>query len=177
MGHFLYRRHFTVLIAIVGVLVVTVRWRPSLGIYPTFAVYGALHALALVVSLRGHESRVRRILFIGAAAALSAASVFLGVEAIHHVRPLPAMVHAMLVLGLASGFGAVCYAVLIRRFWTLSLSNRAALAMACGCVITTEFVLVSGLLPRTDGLWFAAPWWFTFSMMLGYQDGRTPHRS
>ncbi len=177
MGHFVYRRHFAVLFGVVGVLVATSRWRPSLGINATFAVYGALHALALVASLRKRGSLVRRTLFVAGAGAISGASAFLGLEAVHYVGSVPVLVRSMSVLGLASGFGAVCYALLIRRCWTPHLSHHAVLAIVCACILATEFVVVFGLLPKTaDGLWFAALWWFAFSLTLSHQDCRAPTR-
>jgi hypothetical protein len=162
------------LIGIVGAVAATSRWRPALGTSETFALYGALHAFALVVSLRQRRSRARAMLFILAAAAISAVSALLGLDAIHYLGRLPAVLGPALVVAFAAGFGAVCYAILIRHCWDPELSNRAVVCTACGCIAAALFVLLSGLLPKTpDGLWFAVMWWFAFSAALAYQDGRT----
>ena len=59
-GQWLIGRHFGVLACMAAALILFGRWR-SMGPLAAFAVYGALHALAIVVSLRNPQPLSRKL--------------------------------------------------------------------------------------------------------------------
>jgi hypothetical protein len=172
MGHFHYTRHFSVLAAAAIVLLVPNRWDPFGGAFlPTFAISGALHALALVLTLRASQALWRKCAFVALAAALSVLTLYIGILSLELFAILPAAARLYLVLGLCSASGAITYGSLIRHYWMPTLSPRSILAIALGCVLGTLLAFFArGYLPFLAGWWLAAAWWFAFSAGLCYFD-------
>jgi hypothetical protein len=172
-----YPLHFILLICMAAVLAATSRWRLSQGAVTSFGIYGALHASAIVLGVRGSRQRLRPLLFIALAACLSMLSVMVGLQGSRHIGTLPGMVGPASLLALSSGLGATSYAVLVRRFWIADLSLQAFAWIALGCVLASLAVLMSGIvLNAVGGLWIAAGWWFAFSGGLWCHDGKRMYR-
>ncbi len=161
-----YGRHFAVLACLAVVLAAASRWRP-LGTVDSFGLYGALHALAVVVSLRRPGPLIRKLAFIIIASALSVFCVVLGFHGRYLIGALPGSVGPLLLLAMSSGFGTASYAALVKAFWIDDLSLRAMATMVLCCVSATLIAARIGGLPKSpDGLWLALPWWFAFSAVL-----------
>jgi hypothetical protein len=159
----LFGRHFLVLLGLAAVLAAIVTRRPW-GTQLCFALYGALHALAVAVSLRPPRPLPSTLRFIVIASILSVSSVVLGLLGSRFLGLLPALVGPPLLLTLCAAFGAASYCALIKSFWLIDLSLRAIGIIALGCVAATWISLRSDVLPKSaDGLWLALPWWFAFS--------------
>jgi hypothetical protein len=80
MGHFYYARHFGVLAAATVILFLLGQWsllKDSLIV--TFAINGALHASALLLTLRAPESLTRKSAFVAIAVALSVLTLYVGI--------------------------------------------------------------------------------------------------
>src|ERR1700677_58815 len=77
------------------------------GIASQFAIYGALHALALVSSLTARPSLGRQIAFIAAAAAMSLATAWLTLVLVRRISNLSG---PMPILIGAAALGAWAYA-------------------------------------------------------------------
>jgi len=165
-----YPRHFMLLAGIAAVLAAASPWRLH-GPVASFGLYGALHALTVVLTLRALPSLRRRLLFIAIAASLSMLSAAVGLYGSHFIGTLPGTAGPFLLLALSSGFGAASYAVLVRRFWIAKLSRRSLVSITLGCVLATLVVLTLGILLGTIGsLWLALSWWFAFSTGLWYRE-------
>ena len=120
--HVHYARHFTLLVCIAALLIVTSRWRVSPGAAYSFAIYGALHASVLAASLRDRQPLVRQILFVAIAALLCMLTARLGLYGMRFAGKLPSFAGPWLLLAAVSGVGALSYGILIRRFWIRDLS-------------------------------------------------------
>jgi hypothetical protein len=136
------------------------------GIRLAFALYGALHALALVLSLRT-GGILRRITFVATAAALSAA-VTASALTLAPRAPHPSIT---LILVGAAALGALLYAGAIRAVLRVRLEPRVFLATisVCAAALIPATSLL-GEIPRTDGLVLAIPWWVAFSLALFVTD-------
>jgi hypothetical protein len=165
-------RHFLLLL-LAAVLGATSPWRVAPGVDSEFALYGALHASALVVSLRIRPSMGRQILFIAGAALLCVLTLRLGLSGMRFAEKLPGLASPMVVLMLASAAGALAYGVVIRKFSILDIPRRAIAASAALCLFA-EFAafLTETHFQMVRGLWLAIPWWFAFSGGLWYCDPR-----
>jgi hypothetical protein len=169
---FLYRRHVAALLAAVLSLYLFNRWNPFDEPYlPTFALSGALHAGALCVALRGHESALRKCLFIAITAFLSVLTLYIGILSLQLFAVLPAAERLYLVLGTCSLTGAITYGSLIRAFWMKKLSSRSILAIAVGCVAAACLAfLARSYFEFLDSWVMAVAWWCAFSGGLAYFD-------
>src|SRR5271154_6522296 len=133
MGHFHYARHFALLAAAAVVLFLPSRWGLFSGaLLPTFAISGALHALALVFSLRATQGLLRKCTFVLAAAALSVLTLYIGILSLALFAMLPSNSRLYLALGICSACGAISYGSLIRLYWLRVFSSRSILAIAVG---------------------------------------------
>jgi hypothetical protein len=172
-GQWLIGRHFGVLACMAAALILFGRWR-SMGPLAAFAVYGALHALAIVVSLRNPQPLSRKLRFIAFAAALAVVSTALGLRGSTFLGALSGLVGPPLLLAVSAGFGAASYGMLLKAFWFDDLSPRTIALIVLGCVAATTLALETDVVPKTaDGLWLALPWWFAFSLGLWCHDYRT----
>jgi len=168
-----YARHFLLLVAAAGALALTDRWRQTVSAIPSFAFYGALHSMTLVIALRQPWAAWRKASFIAIAACLSMLSVVTALGLNHALGPRLGGWAVAVLLTLASGLGAGSYALLIRLFWIPALSRRALICIPLCCAMTTLAALPCGTYLHTvGGCWFAIIWWCTFSLTLCYYEGR-----
>jgi hypothetical protein len=168
-----YARHFTLLICIAALLAIIGASRAISRADSAFALYGALHAFALVVSLRSPKPLWRQVLFIFVAALLCAATVHLGFYGMRFAGKLPAPVGPLTLLGILSALGALGYGILIRQFlkYSLALDALAITSLVCVPVTLAAFAAATHFQAR-NGLWVAVPWWFAFSACLWYYGDR-----
>src|SRR5271156_4289304 len=99
--HFLLLTLFSIGIGLLS------RLHPSGTLAASFALYGALHAIALVATLGSHLPLRRRCLFVAVAAALSALIFHLGILASPLSSVLPGIVGLYSLLGLTAVTGAL----------------------------------------------------------------------
>jgi hypothetical protein len=174
MGRFYYARHFGALAAATVILFLLGRWsllKDSLIV--TFAVSGALHASALVITLRAPESLARKSGFVAIAAALSVLTLYVGIISLVLFSVLPGTERLYVVLGVCSLSGAITYGSAVRLFWMRNLSSRLILAMSVLCLPATSIAFFARTYTELlGGWWLAAAWWFAFSGGLWYFDTR-----
>jgi hypothetical protein len=166
-----YPRHF-LLLACFSVLIGVMSRLHALGdLSISFALYGALHALALVLAVRGHPTIWGKCLFIVFAAALCALTFRFGAAAKELFGAVPGNVAFYSLLGLCSVIGAASYAILIRLSGLYVLTITEFAAIAAGCVLAAFVSLFTASHFHVLGAgWFAVLWWFTFSGGLWYFD-------
>ncbi len=172
MSRLLYARHFLLLSCFAGVLAALNR-PPFNRLFVSFAMYGALHACALVFALRSAPSARRRILFIGIGALLSALTLGVGLTARRLIGDLPDGWGLYVPLALSSAIGTLTYGVLIRAFWIPLLTLTQLAAIALGCLAATflaYFTLGHSVLSGPS--WLAVWWWYALSAGLWCCDGR-----
>jgi hypothetical protein len=172
-----YTRHFILLLAAaVGLAAagrITAVFAPgaslsAAAIATEFAIYGALHALALVLSLKVRRSLERRIAFVAVAAALSLSTASLSLSLLRRTSGLGS---ALPILIPAAALGALAYAGTIRRVLELSLAQRTAVltGAACAAAVAAAYPCVRHF---PTGLGLAIPWWLAFSGVLWLRDAR-----
>lgn len=179
MGHLHYPRHFAVLAAAAVVFFLPSRWGFfNAALLPTFAISGALHALAVVVALRAPFTLLRKSAFVILAAVLSGLTLYVGILSLALLGVLPANARLYMTLGVCSAAGAMTYGSLMRLYWLPKLSSRFILAIAACCTLATLLAfLARHFFPFLAGWWLAAAWWFAFSGGLWHFDTRAPGRS
>jgi hypothetical protein len=174
MGRFYYARHFGALAAATVILFLLGQWsllKDSLIV--TFAVSGALHASALVFTLRAPESLTRKSGFVAIAVALSVLTLYVGIISLVLLSVLPGAERLYVVLGVCSLSGAITYGSAVRLFWMRNLSSRLILAMSVLCLPATSLAFFARTYTELlGGWWLAAAWWFAFSGGLWYFDTR-----
>jgi hypothetical protein len=170
-GHLHYARHFMVLFACAALLAAVSPWRIAPGADSAFALYGALHASAIAVSLRVAQPLWRKLLFVAIAAVLSMLTQRLGLSGVQFVGELPGLLGPLALLTLSSGIGAFAYGALIRGFgiYRYRLGALAVTALFCMAATCVAFI-AAGRFHVLGGLWVAIPWWFAFSGGLWYYD-------
>ncbi len=172
-----YTRHFILLLAAaVGLFAagrITAVLAPGgsssgAAIAIEFAIYGALHALALVSSLKARRSLERRIAFVAVAAALSLSTASLGLSLLRRTSGLGI---ALPILVGAAALGALAYAGTIRRVLEISFAPRTAVltSAACAAAAAAAYPCVRHF---PTGLGLAIPWWLAFSGALWLRDAR-----
>ncbi|MGA2188150.1 MAG: hypothetical protein ABSH33_06435 [Steroidobacteraceae bacterium] len=172
MGILYYRRHFMLLACVSAALAASGRWTPAFGAVTACGLYGALHASAVVITLRAPTPVRRKLLFVAGGALLSMLSVTVSLYASRLDATLPGMAKPALLLTLSSGGGGAGYGILIGRLLGADLKPPALWSISLGCVAATLAVLASGIYLRYGGWWFAVAWWFAFSIGLRCHDGR-----
>ena len=140
------------------------------GIASQFAIFGALHALALVSSLTARPSLGRQIAFIAAAAAMSLATAWLTLVLARRMSNLTGPVPILIA---AAALGAWAYAGTIRSVLRLSLRARSTvwMSLACAAAVAAAYHWVKHV-PSAAGLGLAIPWWLAFSVAFALQDAR-----
>jgi hypothetical protein len=142
------------------------------GIGAQFALYGALHATALTLSVvaGARPSRGRRLLFVAGAAILALATARLGIFGLRAEGAIGGSSGPAAILAACAGLGALAYGALIRAV----LKNRAEAArrpkmkpligtsLACAAATLVSFAASRGL-HASGVLWLVTPWWFAFS--------------
>lgn len=175
-----YPRHFLLLIPAAALLWLLSDRATSLAgagdarVFLVFGAMGALHAAALVMSMRDRGIRLGKVLLF--VALVTCASVLTGVLPL--VTPLlrfaasrSMVFFVFLILVLPSAFGATCYWLLVRVFWLghLSYLGLMTTVVFC-CVATAGSGFVGQLLPEfladLVDLVPTLTWWVAFSLSL-----------
>lgn len=164
MGHFYYARHFAALGVAALLIFLLGHWDLlSDSLFVTFAINGALHAIALVATLRAPQPVWRKLVFIALAAALSVFTMYVGITGLVIFAVLPGNERLYAVLGLCAVTGAITYASLTRLFWLGKFASRLILAMAFLCLLGAWLAFLVRAYLDLGGWWLAAAWWFSFS--------------
>lgn len=176
MGRLYYARHFGGLAAATVILFLLGYWHLlNDSLILTFAINGALHAFAVVFTLRAPESLRRKTAFVATAAILSVLTLYVGIIGMVLFAVLPGTERLYVVLGVCSLSGAITYGSAVRMFWMRKLSSRLILAMSALCVLATSLAFFARTYTASLGSWWlAAAWWFAFSSALWYFDTRRP---
>jgi hypothetical protein len=173
LDHFRYPLHFLLLACFVLLMVAMARLHLADDLYAAFALYGAMHASALIIALRAHQPLWRKCLFIVTAAALSAAAVGVGIatEQLLGTRRGDSALYA--ALGFSAVTGAAAYGLLIRLCGFYELTARAIVVICCSCMLATYAAFVTLAHVHSLGRWWLAVlWWYAFSGSLWYFDRR-----
>lgn len=179
-----YARHFALLGSFTAALAVLAPWR-SAGIGAQFALYGALHASAFVLSLTGTSgpSLRRRLLFVAFASILALATARLGLFGLHAASTSGRQAGYLAVPAACAGLGSLAYGLLIdnallKKIGTggrLSAKWLGATSLVCAAAISCSAALIRAF--HTAGiLWLVVPWWFAFSGALGYAGAGWRHK-
>jgi hypothetical protein len=178
LERFRYPLHFSLLACFGLLLIAMTRLHLATGLSLSFALYGALHAAALVIALRASHPIWRKCSFIIAAAALSAMTLHFGIIAEQLIGTGRGNAALYAVLGLSGATGAAAYGILIRLSKIYELTARS-LAVLCGnCMLATCAAFLT--LARFHSLgrwWLAVLWWYAFSSGLWYFDRRNNQRA
>jgi hypothetical protein len=170
-GGLLYERHFLLLAGFGVSLCVMARLHVSANLAVSFAMYGALHAAALILSLRTRQRSWRMFLFIALSAALSAGIVRIGMAGMRASGALPAYLTPYLVLGSSAMTGAVGYAMLVHLFKVHALGPWEIMAISIACLGATDIAIFTSKHSQFFGPWWLAVlWWQAFSACLWYFD-------
>jgi protein-S-isoprenylcysteine O-methyltransferase Ste14 len=172
-----YTRHFILLLAAAAALAAAGRiiavlapggFPSAAAIATEFTIYGAVHAIALVRSLKAQRSLERRIAFVAVAAALSLSTACLSLSLLRRALGPGS---ALPILTAAAALGALAYAGAIRGMLEHRLALRTAVLMsaACAAAVAAAYSLVRHF-PSALGL--AIPWWLAFSGALWLRDAR-----
>jgi hypothetical protein len=172
-AHFFYARHFLLLAGCSVVVAAITRLHLLTDLTVCFAVYGALHASALVLALRARQPIWRRCLFIAIAAALSVMALRIGLFGGHLSGTLPGNAALYAVLGFSAVIGALSYGILIRLFGLFELTVGALALIAAGCLLAAFVALFTLAHSHSLGRWWLAVlWWYAFSGGLWFCDRR-----
>ena len=159
-----YARHFGLLCVFAAAVAIARPDRLSSGIGSEFALYGALHACALALSIGWGSARSlrRMVLLVAGGAILAMATARLGLYGLRtiggHTEAGPAIVVAA-----AAALGAFAYGTLIRSV-RAGPSPRALVAISCACAAAAVVALeICRRLQSANALWLVFPWWFVFS--------------
>jgi hypothetical protein len=173
LDHFRYPLHFSLLTCFGLLLVAMTQLHLATDLSHSFALYGALHAAALVIALRAHHPIWRKCLFIAAAAALSAMTLRCGIIAGQLLGTSHGNAALYAVLGLSAATGAAAYAALIHLSGIYELTSRSLAVLCVSCMLATCAAFFT--LTRFHFLgrwWLAVMWWCAFSGGLWYFDKR-----
>jgi hypothetical protein len=169
----LYLRHFLLLGAFSVGLAVISRLHLLSNLDASFALYGALHAAALVLSLGTRRSGWGQCLFIVLAAALCVMTLHLGIWIMHGLGWLPGNIGLYTALGVAAWVGAVVYGISVRLWGIRPLKPRSLAVIGVGCAVATYAAYLSLAHVHSLGRWWLTVlWWFAFSGGLWYHDRR-----
>jgi hypothetical protein len=170
---FFYARHFALLAGFSVVVAVMTRLHLLTDLSVCFALYGALHASALVLAIRTSQSHWRRCLFVAIAAALSVMALRIGLLGGHLAGTLPGNAVLYVVLGFSAVIGALAYGVLIRLFGLVELTVGGLALIAVGCMMAAFVALFTLAHSHSLGRWWLAVlWWYAFSSGLWFCDRR-----
>ncbi|MEP6883561.1 MAG: hypothetical protein ABJC66_02315 [Gammaproteobacteria bacterium] len=154
---------------------VATRLWPANDVSLSFALYGALHALALVLGLRTRQTLWRMALFIGVAAALSVLTLQAGFMAFKWFANLPGNSGLYAALGFAAMLGALAYGLSIRQFKMYEFPAGSMMLISLGCVAAEYGALFTLAHFHALGRWWLAVlWWYAFSAGLWYHEHPRP---
>lgn len=173
LDRFRYPLHFSLLACFGVLLIAMTQLHLATDISVSFALYGALHASALVIALRAQHPFWRKCSFVAAAAALSALTLHIGIiegQLLGISREDAAL---YVVLGLSGATGAAAYGVLIHLSGFYELTSRSFAVLCVNCMLAACAAFFT--LARFHFLgrwWLAVLWWYAFSGGLWYFDKR-----
>lgn len=173
MSHFLYLRHFVCLTCFSALAGLAAPLPVAANVSLSFALYGGLHALALVIALRARQPPWRMALFVGVAAVISVLTLQAGLLALQLLGSLSGNFRLYAALGFAAMLGALAYGILIRQLKMYPLPASALALISLGCVAAAYvgfFTLAHG--HALGRWWLAVLWWYAFSAGLWYFDRR-----
>jgi hypothetical protein len=171
MGHFLYSRHFLLLTVCGAFMALLGMWFPIANLPLAFAIYGTIHAAALMLSARKNLSARAKILFIAVAAGLCVMTVRAGLLGTRLSGAIPGTLGLYCLLGLSTMIGSVAYGMAIRLFALAALTFLAIASISAACALATVTAAVAAGHVGHLGPWeLAVPWWYVFSYGLWYFD-------
>ena len=169
-----YRRHFGYLFVAAIVLAVAPDAIPAwLDRFLTInALYGLLHAIAVVLALNLVDKWPKRMSFVAMTAVLSATVPLFAIYSTNLLGVNDASFIAAFAIGSAAG--AASYWLLVRAFWMSELSASSLLLTIFLCVAATMLSLVGSTLlsgfgardSAVAGLLPTISWWVAFSSSL-----------
>ena len=173
MDHFFYPRHFLLLICLSLLVAVAPRPHASSGLNASFALYGALHASALALTLRAHRPMWQKCLFVVVAAGLCVMTLRVGMAGRHLSETLPGNAGLHAALGFSAVTGALIYGISVRLFWISAMPSTSLAVISLSCLLATLAALFTGTYFHVLGPWWLAVlWWHAFSGALWYCDRR-----
>ena len=173
MDHFLYPRHFLLLICLSVLVAVAPRPHASSGLNASFALYGALHASALALTLRARRPIRQKCLFVAIAAGLSVIALRVAMVGRHLFETLPGNAGLYAALGFSAVTGALIYGILVRLFWISAMPSTSLAIISLSCLLATFAALFTGTYFHVLGPWWLAVlWWHAYSGALWYCDQR-----
>jgi hypothetical protein len=177
MDHLFYGRHFVLLTCLSVLLAVMTRQHFLIDLSGSFALYGALHASALVLTLRARQPIWRMCLFIALAAGLCFVTLRAGMFEGRLVGALPGNAGLYAVLGFSALTGAVTYGIAIHLFGIYKMSLRSLAVISASCLLATYVAFFTLTNIHALGRWWLPVlWWFAFSGGLWYCDQRQKRR-
>jgi hypothetical protein len=171
MAPVLYLRHFLLLGAFGVALAVISRLHLLSNLDASFALYGALHAAALLLSLATRRFGWRQCLFIVLAAGLCVMTLHVGIGIMHRLGRLPGNTGLYTALGVAAWTGAVAYGISLRLWGIRRLKPRSLAVIGLGCALASYAAFLTlGHFHSLGRWWLTVLWWFAFSGGLWYHD-------
>jgi hypothetical protein len=176
---FNHARHVALLGSLTAALVIAGP-RAGSGISLDFALFGALHAIVLALSVEPGAgiSALRRAGFVAASALLAWVIARLALLGWRAAAGLGESATPFILLAAASGLGAVAYGLSIRRLlanfsWAGGSAVKwlGAAAFGCAAGVLAGFALARAFHGAALS-WLAIPWWLAFSGTLWYIDAK-----
>jgi hypothetical protein len=163
MFRFSYARHFAALAGLSILTALCVRHAVMPAGVRGFALYGALHAAALVISVRNPVAWWRRISLVALAAGLSMLSFGAGLLVRSAAATVPGHGATYLALGCAAALGAASYGLALRHLLRVPLNGGALGWIVIGCILATYLAAFTSRNVALGLWWLVVLWWFAFS--------------
>jgi hypothetical protein len=178
MDHFFYARHFLFLTCFSVLLIIITQLSILSDLTASFALYGALHALALVITVRAQHPLWRKCLFIAIAAILSVLTLRVGIFAGQWSGTLAGNPVLYAVPAMCAVIGAVSYGILMRLLGVYELTQNSLAILSIGCALAAYVAFVTLAHAHFLGRWWLAVlWWYACSGGLLYCDRRQNARN
>jgi hypothetical protein len=168
-----YARHFGLLALLCAGFAIAPK-HAGLGIGAQFALFGALHAAALVLSIRPAAGCVpaRRILIVALAAVLALGNARLGLLGLQAASQVVGPFGPLAVVAACAALGALAYALLISASMErIECAALAAISLGCAAATASSFA-VARAVHGAGVLWLVIPWWLAFSALLWHAGHR-----
>lgn len=161
-----YRRHFTLLVVTGLALAIACPWRRSLGLVANFGLFGTLYAALTATTVKASVSWVRKTGFVALSGMMSMLIVVCGLNAARSLGAMPGGLGSRVVLGMASGAGALVHLLALRGFFAIRVTGF----VVPSCILSPLAVVAAGIHLECEGLWLAVAWWTAFSASLFVTD-------
>jgi hypothetical protein len=174
-----YQRHFLAL-GVATFVLATIESRLTLtgdwGLITAFALYGALHGVAVCFGLRSEHGAVKQLSFIGLAACASVAAPVAGFAITRFLFPsgVEGDLFLLFPIAAASISGAAIYWIVLKIYWfpVLTMGSLIFTIVVCAFVSPASYFIAAALtgfgasdVPAAD-LVPTVGWWFSFSLTL-----------